>query len=215
MVPTDENSSTDTSSFSSSDHNAEATRRTPEDEPKARPELSAESDLLWLRCESFVESIELDEVHTVHPMHIALVLLFDSLDDANDPRLADITESQSTRDQRSLFWQAIDGVARSRLPDTLDAHIAANSKLRADTQPRAVPAFVGQAIWERVIALGEDDFHQSFAPAGIQMVSGTHATVCNRSDSVRQTVLDDCCDATRVVIVRAGEICEAKVWSGI
>ena len=116
-----------------------------------------ELDALWQRCVEFVESI--NEILPIHPLHLALVLLYDGLQSTLDPRLFDSSVIESYVFERPLFWVAISRVSFSVLPDTLDEHIHATTYKDSShhgtndqdsKSPPPIQYLIGQALWKRI-----------------------------------------------------------------
>ena len=113
-----------------------------------------ELDLVWLRCVHLAASVI---GQTVHPVHIALCLLFEGLRSDVDPRLKGITENHYGKVlERPLFWSVISKLSSPRQAESLDEHILGSSETAVGPS-KPMPVVLGQALYEKVKGLEERD----------------------------------------------------------
>jgi len=164
---------------------------TPPPLPKSEFPVNYELQELWERCQKFAASIS-DTHPRIHPLHLALVLLYDDLRDSGDPRLVCATDIPGQSLERPLFWIAISKVRKSTLPDFLDQHIKTTTYKDKTEIPQVS---IGQAIWTKV---------QHLQPSAY-VAPDVEITEAN------EAILADCTEAARLIFVKAKALCDIFV----
>ncbi|KAL6298503.1 P-loop containing nucleoside triphosphate hydrolase protein [Sparassis latifolia] len=153
--------------------------------PKPKYPLNLELDELWENCRLFAGKAR-DINSRIHPLDLALVLLFDGLQDPDlDPRLIAAKTEHKSKVERPLFWTAMSRARKFSPPESLDAHLQNHIYLKSDVEP-SIHMSIGQAFWAKVQEL--DSPH--FEPPSVN-VDGNNV------------ILEHCCEATRLVLDQA------------
>lgn len=121
-----------------------------------------ELDCFWDRCHHFVNNVN-DRIG-IHPLHIALTLLFDDLRSARDPWSH--TKTSPPVLERSLFWLAISNV-HVDLPNALNDHIH-TLESKGDYSPLQMR--IAEKLW-RIIH--SPDFQSACLPLAVQEIQHT------------------------------------------
>lgn len=162
--------------------------------------FDSEMDKLWTNCEwlaggtyTNTQADRLPERSStlVKPFHLALGLLFDGLQDYEDPRLYAIDPELPRSLQLPLFWTAISQA--SGIPDDIATHLReVTFKPRSG---RLLQQCIGQALWQK---LKEDkDLHREESRA-----SSDTSHILNRATA-----------STEIILKRAKTICSDEYGS--
>ncbi|KAG1745795.1 P-loop containing nucleoside triphosphate hydrolase protein [Suillus occidentalis] len=163
--------------------------------------FDSEMDKLWTNCEWLAggtyTNAQLDRLPErsstlVKPFHLALGLLFDGLQDDEDPRLY-ATEPELPRSlQLPLFWTAISQA--SGIPDDIVTHLCNVTSFKPP-DGRLLQQCIGQALWQK---LKEDkDSHKEES----------------RASSDTSHILNRATTGTEIILKQAKTICSDEYGS--